>query len=263
MRAHPSQLRRILKDTNWLALDDVIGADRAGKEPLLNSFVHICEALEPEVSLDEADSLTWWNALDELKIAQRTLRSNTLGRFRTQPLHELAKLAENGWRGPTRGPYRQLTFISNPGLRFIAERDLVSLANARKSEDTKVALVMAGCVVEAALLDLVLRTPGKAENEMATVKAKRVGANSRVWAKVDSKDPESWSFAHLVAVAGQDGLKVLDERTEEMADRVRDWRNFVHPWKETEETLKAQLRPEEAAVAESVALLVLATLTPP
>jgi hypothetical protein len=62
---------------------------------------------------------------------------------------------------------------------------------------------MAGCVVEAALLDLVLRSPGKAEPEMRAIKAKREAGNLRVWRKVDRR--AETGTVHLVAVAGSEG----------------------------------------------------------
>lgn len=256
MHAHPDELKHIL--TSY---------PRPGyshnEYPLVSSFLVICEELESGmVWTDAQQRMEWRTALELLRFQLKRWLSVSLPELHTalkrQHLDELAALAAKVWRGPGPGVVRQLPFVKDAGLRAIAERDYASLAVARKQDEVKTVLVLSGCVVEAVLLDVVVRKGAVATAAAQAVKAVRQAKNPRVWGGgFDASATDRWTFAQLVGVCGDDGLKVLSTRAEAIADTVRDFRNLVHPRLELQETATSPLSLSEAIATAALVDIVL------
>jgi hypothetical protein len=158
MRSHPDTLELLL-------LRHEVGNKKAILYPadagFAAAFLRVCEELEPELRWsDDGDRVTWLESIEELRYAIHRFRvwlatvdvaHPELGK---SVLQKLCDLAKKSWSGPRTSTSRQLSFIRDHGLRRIAERDLACIAIARQHEEAKVALVLAGCVVEAVLADL-------------------------------------------------------------------------------------------------------------
>ncbi len=262
MKAHPDDLKQLLAKFGYTpsaALD-------SGHGPQLSTFFGIAEALEPGLVLDE-DRIEWRIGMDRLRfLLSRWQHGTPAGAMPSSELLRLGAIAECRWRGPARGDRRELPFIRDAALRGIAERDFATLVAARQHEEIKTAIIMAGSVIEAILADAVERDLSKTTAASTAVQASRAKKNPRVWGKFNAHDIDSWTLAQLVAVAGPDGLRLLSERAEQMAEVVRDWRNFVHPRKERDATATAPLGLSDAKAAEALVERVLEeiqrTITP-
>jgi hypothetical protein len=231
------------------------------------AFLRTCRALEPAIVFPNDETRREWLS----KVAEIEFKVGVWQQRYTVPepavhqiipavFNRLAELATGHWRAPTANPIREMRFIRDFELRRIAERDYVSLINARKTDDVKAVLVFAGSLVETLLLDQLERDRARATVNGQVIQAARRGANARVWGNFNPNDIDSWQLAHMVDIAGPKGLRVLDDRTEQMAETVRDWRNFVHPRKERKETRNAPPRVQDAVMAAALADVIVAQL---
>lgn len=253
MKAHPDELQQLITQYPKLAYGPV-------DYPLVSAFVDICEKLEPDLVLTTMQQrLEWRTGLELLRFQlKRWLGVDMQTGLKMEWPVALAELAAKTWRGPSAGVVRAMPFVKDAGLRAIAERDFASLEAARKHSDVKVALVLAGCIIEAVLHDVVARDAKATEAAARNVHAARSPKNPRVWNKAfDFTKADDWPLAQLVGVCGPDGLGVLDARAEQISDTVRDWRNFVHPRKELDETKASPLSLSEAIAAGALVDIVL------
>uniref|UniRef100_UPI00389A98C5 hypothetical protein n=1 Tax=Hyalangium sp. TaxID=2028555 RepID=UPI00389A98C5 len=221
----------------------------------LDAFVRVCELLEPQLVWPKNDArVRWLTGLSHAKFYLTNwgtvgpIPSDKYPQLEFVVVDELARLAQRYWRAPTEGPVRQLPFLLNPELRAIVERDLASLSAARKADEVKVALVLAGSIVEATLLDVLERN--LQESEAAARRVMQTPGNR--WGRFDPTDVSEWKFFQQIAICGPIGLGVLSAKTEKIAQEVRDWRNFVHPGKERDESRQAPIRPSDAAVSDAL-----------
>jgi len=249
MRVHANDLEAIYQS---LGLVRDAPLDQ-GHGMLIAPFLAIAEAMEPSLIFSsEDDRLDWAKGVAEIKYALSRWTAGVRTILRSGRLVRMADIAKRSWRAPRAGHLRELPFIVDAEMRAIAERDLATLASARMQSETKTALVMAGCVIEAVLLDVIDRQPQEELKAAAQrVKDARQAKNPRVWGNFRPAEVEGWQLVHLVGVTGSDGLGVLSPRTEQKGEVIRDWRNFIHPRKEREETRNAPLRPSDAAAAEA------------
>lgn len=147
-------------------------------------------------------------------------------------------------------PKRELPFLRNPKLRAMAERDLASLVSHRKYGELMSAVIMGGRVVEGVLLDCFHRLPDTVLEDAA----RRIQVQRNSDGRFNNFSPgriENWSFIHYIAVAGPEGLNILGQRTERMADNLRHFRNLVHPARELKEAADRPLRASEADAVEA------------
>ncbi|NNC18618.1 hypothetical protein HJC22_23170 [Corallococcus exiguus] len=245
MHATPDALDAVMK--NWEADGELMPHKHYAQ---LAAFVRICDALEPHLSPSAlAPRLAEWIAAIEGArgwLAEWTTIGKVFQPLNASPLFSAAGIARNAWRGPQIGPVRLLTFIVDPRLRRIAERDYATLQEALRLRTPKVALVFAGCVVEAILVDLL--EVGK--NRIATLDIKKVSKS--LASKIDSgrksiAAPSEWELADMIAVCGPAGLGILDATNVHAASLSRVERNLVHPNVERQET--AELSYSDAMLA--------------
>jgi len=242
MHAHPEDLRLILARRNsrenlsWREIG------------MMDAFIRVCDLLEPDLiwsAGDEVSRVEWLTTLAHVRSylvfwsAPPPTRDLKLDVFEAE---QLASLAAKAWRGPSKGPHRPLPFIKNSELRAIAERDLGSLSAARRADEVKVALVLAGSIIEAILVDIVSQNPTESE----------AAARGIPQLRNLPTDMSRWTLVQMISVCGPQGLRVLSDKTKDIANTVRDWRNFVHPEKERAETRNNPLKPSDAAMAEAL-----------
>lgn len=131
------------------------------------------------------------------------------------------------------GPTLQFHFVKDKGLRDIVERDYPELLTAFAASCKKSALVLAGSIIEAILLDYVQQN---LTNALKTKVAPK------------SSDPLRWSLEELINVSTE--LKAELTPLQTMSHAIRRYRNLVHPAVELKSPMKVEL--EEARVAISL-----------
>jgi hypothetical protein len=159
-----------------------------------------------------------------------------------------------------------MPFISDQALRRIAERDYGSLVSMLKQREWKAALILAGCVIEAALADaLAQASPTSREDAAKRTAAKAVAAGRGWGTRFEPANTELWKFHQMIEICGPapDGLDLLGTRTVEAAHAVRDFRNYVHPRLEASTLDKEPLRESDASIADALVKLVLDDLAQP
>ena len=120
--------------------------------------------------------------------------------------------------------YREFPFIKDPDMRGMIERDYRELSSKlMPSGAWKSAVVMAGSILEAVLLDYLSSDP--AREALAKGSPKAVDNKGRV------APIKEWKLERLIDVACDIGL-LSSDRAATIHIVLRDYRNFVHPLKE-------------------------------
>lgn len=140
---------------------------------------------------------------------------------------------------------REFSFISDPSLRKIVERDYVEIQRAFVAECWKACVVLAGGAIEAMLVNVLTQDRAAATNASKTPKR-------------DSSDPTRWGLSDLIAVAIE--LRKITAGAEKLSHSVREFRNLIHPTSELRSSLVAG--QEEARIAIEVLHLVHRDLSP-
>lgn len=147
-------------------------------------------------------------------------------------------------RGEVIGPTLSFPFVADAKIRAIAERDYPELLTAFSASCKKSCLILAGGLIEALLLDFVLRNVSAAQTSpKAPTKTK----------------PEDWTLEQLIDVSVD--LKPSLAPVQTMSHTVRKYRNLVHPSVEIKSNMKVEI--EEARVAISVLQIVHRELSTP
>lgn len=196
--------------------------------PALHGFEQIATALEPGIDLSlPADRSVWAESIWPLRFALLHWHGGgQTAAFQAMALESLVRLAEERWVGVGGTSMRQLPFpMADRDLEFIARRDLASMEFALAHEQTKLAIVAGGAVIEAVLVDLLSADPD-AKGRAIEQFLKRNADEART---IAGKDPASWSIRQLVQLCGPDGLGALSEMTVGVARLVKDYRDVVHP----------------------------------
>ncbi|WP_143177388.1 hypothetical protein [Cystobacter ferrugineus] len=249
MHVTPDGLDAVMKD--WDANGELMPQRHYAS---LAAFIRICDELEPHLSPGAlAPRLAEWIAAIEGArgfLAEWRNIGTVFQPLKAAPLFNAASIAREAWRGPQTGPVRQLSFIHDTKLRRIAERDYATLQEALRLRTPKVALVFAGCVVEAILVDL-LETEQK---RLETIDIKK--ASKSLAGKIENRRkslelPNEWELVDMIAMCGPNGLNILDATNVTAATLSRIERNLVHPNVERQET--AELSYSDAVIAAGVA----------
>lgn len=114
---------------------------------------------------------------------------------------------------------KALSFVKNDRLRQILVRDLF---DAQQATSHKSIVVLCGGVVEAVLIYKLSQGSRKAK---ATAEFTKKYPNART-----PNDINSWSFEQVIFVSKQ--VKMIDEGLRSAFDSIRNFRNFVHPYRE-------------------------------
>ena len=141
------------------------------------------------------------------------------------------------------------SFISNPDLCRIIERDYGEVPTCLDAPAYKAATVMCGSVMEALLLDALLRTEAKAKQSQNAPREKG--------GKV-VEDLGRWSLNSMIEVAVD--LDMIPKSTLGLTSHaLREYRNLIHPAVEIREGIAAER--EEAKAAKAALDLIIKQLT--
>ncbi|SRR5713101_2682164 len=180
--------------------------------------------LSPEQGLEWRRCLTAINAA--VRVWHRGSIDLTLPVQRFVDVYRLLKLCPDEIVPPAEA---RLTFLRDAKLRASIARDIHSLEALVLDEEWKSATVIGGSVVEALLLDGLLRGRNKAKAQAA--EARHVTARDKGWTKAQPLD--RWDLWKLIAVARELGL--IDDTVANVCDGVRDFRNLIHAGRERAE----------------------------
>jgi hypothetical protein len=129
------------------------------------------------------------------------------------------------------------SFIADPQLRSIIERDYQEIPRCLDARAYKAAIVMCGSVMEALLLDALLADEPRAHQSARALR----GSIGKV-----PRDLGKWTLKRLIAVA-QD-LETLPTEIGGMSQALRHYRNLIHPAVEIRKQMTAE--KEEAELAQ-------------
>jgi hypothetical protein len=187
--------------------------------------------------------------LDPLRVSGTFGRRSAVEAIR----HILAECPEQGIRAQT----HDLQFVTDPLLRDNLRRDLSSTRSMLDHGEFKGATVLAGSVIEALLLDALLRL-SQPDRDAALAKWKLADRRSSdpPPPKTLPSDLGDWKLSWLVWIAHW--ADVISERVASGADDARDFRNLIHPGK----TLRTGAPADEgtASMALGAALRIAAEL---
>jgi hypothetical protein len=261
MKLTPTDLEREL-DTRGYKEDAVI-TNNHGQG--LAGFLAIAEELEHDLFfVDGSARREWLHLFRQFQYTMKFWASGGESRLGVAGLSALVDLAKKNWRGPMGSKMKAMPFIANAELCAIAERDYASMLSSLKQEEWKAALVLAGCVVEAALADALDRQAAPARTTAAQqVSAAGKKKNPRAWpASFDAADPARWTFHQMIEICGPTpGLDLLGERTVTAAHSVRDFRNYVHPREEAKTLTAEPLAEPDARLAFALVEAILTDLS--
>ena len=188
------------------------------------------EAILAELEDDDTKYLRLIRGLNHIREYSFTKKAHDEYKLYVEPPTSTETLSED----------HGFSFIANPQLRSIIERDYQEIPRCLAAEAYKAATVMCGSVMEALLLDALLADGPKAKQsaEALTDKGGKV-----------PKDFGKWSLRLMIAVA-QD-LQILPAAILGMSDPIREYRNLIHPAVE----MRKKIAPErEEARAAQTAL---------
>ena len=141
------------------------------------------------------------------------------------------------------------SFITDPDLRSIIERDYAEIPTCLEAGAWKAATVMSGSVMEALLLDALLTAEAKAKQSHKAPKDKR--------GKV-IEDLARWTLNTMIEVAID--LQLLRRDPLGLTSHgVREYRNLIHPGAEIREAIVAER--EEAMATRAALDLIIKQLT--
>jgi hypothetical protein len=191
-------------------------------------FDLLVESIQPRLVVTEPGGAMDW--IEAVMRARAAIAEGSRGAARTH-LKEVVELARRYGNISGPQPQRILNFILNAGLRRVAEEDWSRAVGAAQREEAKTTAVAAGSVVEAIALDILERlSPDDAEK--LRVHLNGLEQDRRRNLHQPAKPTlAKWQFAVLILALGSQGLKVLSDRTHDIGQLLRDWRNCVHPSK--------------------------------
>jgi hypothetical protein len=189
--------------------------------------------------------------LDELE-AQEYIRYTLDGVVRVYRIMKKARVQYELHIAPppdsdTRSETPEFSFMADPQLRSMIERDYREIQPCLTAGAYKAATVMCGSVMEALLLDALLTRQTQAKQCLQAPKTK---------GKV-VKDLRKWPLSGMIAVAQE--LRILPTTILGMSDSLREYRNLIHPAVE----IRKQITPEEeeATLAHSALRVIIKNLS--
>lgn len=128
---------------------------------------------------------------------------------------------------------RLFSFVNDPNLRSIIERDFDEVQRAYISKCWKSVIILSGGTIEAILTDLLLQNSAKATSSSTAPK---------------QKDITRWNLSDLINVSVD--LNLISHGVEKLSHPIREYRNLVHAGREIRE--KLTFDAEEARIAMEV-----------
>ena len=125
---------------------------------------------------------------------------------------------------------RDFSFVADPELRKVVERDYAEVQRAYIAKCWKSVIILSGGAIEAVLVDRLLQDTGSARSASKAPK---------------ESDIRKWDFADTINVCVELGL--VSPSAERLSHSVRQYRNLVHPGNEIRN--KLTFDAEEARIA--------------
>jgi hypothetical protein len=138
-------------------------------------------------------------------------------------------------------------FMQHAKLKKIVERDYSELQRVKTVGAAKSRLVLCGGLIEALLLDALLRDEQKANSATRSPKLK---------GGIQVKPLVEWNLGEVIDVAVE--LRVIETDAQQFSHGVRNYRNLIHPGKEMQSNQK--VATEEADISEKVLEIVIREL---
>jgi hypothetical protein len=133
--------------------------------------------------------------------------------------------------------HKDFSFVRDPAIRRILERDFTEAQRAYIAECWKSVLVVSGGMIEAILTDLLLQNAALATASPSAPK---------------QSDISRWDLADLIKVAVT--MKLVTPGVEKLSHSIREYRNLIHPGNEVRNQL--HFDAEEARIALEVLSIV-------
>jgi len=131
-------------------------------------------------------------------------------------------------------------FIKDEGLRRILIRDFLELETCNNSGLAKSTLVLCGSIIEALLLDQILKDDNLSSAQERFNDIIRKKEPERV-----DTPPEKWWFAEIIDVCEK--LRLISPEAKKEVWKLNDYRQIIHPMNEI--SGKRDITPELAHIA--------------
>jgi hypothetical protein len=161
--------------------------------------------IEPQLSDGRSDWFSTQGVLAYVTAAVARIEAALEGAVRSSPVTERL----------------DLSFVHDPALRDILERDWDEGQRAYIAQCWKCVVILTGGAIEAALLDRILKEQARAVIARSAPK----------------KEPSKWELSELIRVGVEIGI--IEPLAETLLDAVRQYRNLVHPGVELRSGLNA------------------------
>lgn len=165
----------------------------------------VAHVIESQLSDGQSDWFSTQGVLAYVTAAVARIEAALEGAVRTSPVTEQL----------------DFSFIREPSLRDILERDWDEAQRAYIAQCWKSVVILTGSAIEALLLDRVLRE----------------GARATTAKSAPRKEPSKWELSELIKVAVE--VAIVEPAAETLANAVRQYRNLVHPGVELRSGLSA------------------------
>lgn len=188
-------------------------------------FDRLIQSVEGQLVITEPGGVTeWLELVTRLRVNLESERMTSVDKS----LERISILIRKYWKPASRHAQRPLPFILNAKLREVAEDDWSRAVISAQREDAKTTAISAGSVVEAMALDVLESLPNDVLSRLKThlnnlPKEKRGALNA------GKPSPATWTFAYLIFALSPNGVSLITQRTHDIGQLLRDWRNFVHP----------------------------------
>lgn len=130
---------------------------------------------------------------------------------------------------------RQFSFVHNPDLKAIIERDYSEIQRAYIAQCWKSVIILCGGAIEAILTDL--------------LKSNETDARASKSAPPKEPDITRWDLSQLISVAVE--LKLVSAAVEKLSHSLREYRNLVHPGNELRNKLLFDAEEAKIAIEDS------------
>ena len=190
----------------------------------------LASSIDPSVlaeTFNSSELVLWSSTVSRITTQAKTWtaggRGHLLARPGSQEPHPIVRLNLMAQRLPDQAKpvsTARLPFVKDKDLRENIARDIDSMERHLRENEWKSTMVLAGSVLEALLLDVLLQ-----DEPAAKLSAAKLGLGSK------NKDLERWALDDLIKVAEDLGKIGAAER--EAADQARGYRNLIHPGRAT------------------------------
>lgn len=189
----------------------------------------LIERLNPAIlaeSLAPDEEIGWYIAVSAIHQKLRQWEGGDQAPFGVeangeQAISTINRLLEKCPEMPTPKASACLMFIQDSALRESIGRDIDTLETLMPLGEWKAVTVLGGSVIEAILLDALLKKESLA-----------LAAYPKKFSKPPSRALRNWDLGDMIEIAKHPDLNLISEREYEACNVVRKYRNLIHPGRE-------------------------------